>query len=246
MRQHYLDFLNREPDPGGLAYWTNQITSCGSNAACVTNKRVNVSAAFFFEAEFQQSGFFTYRVRKAAFGTRPSYADYVVDRSRIGGGSSAEKDAFTTQFLTLPEFVSSYSALTDTQYVDTLLSNAGIASNTTFRDALIAGLGNATETRASVLRKVADNAEVILKEFNTAFVLAEYFGYLRREPDTAGLSFWLNIVNNQTPSVSPGGMVLRIPDSLESNKTGSAHSADGQPSVERKAPLAAATSSSRA
>ena len=34
VRQHYSDFLNREPDPGGLAYWTNEISQCGSDAAC--------------------------------------------------------------------------------------------------------------------------------------------------------------------------------------------------------------------
>ena len=47
VRQHYIDFLNREPDSAGLAFWTNEITSCGSNQACIENKRVNVSAAFF-------------------------------------------------------------------------------------------------------------------------------------------------------------------------------------------------------
>jgi hypothetical protein len=26
VRQHYLDFLSREPDPTGLAFWTNEIT----------------------------------------------------------------------------------------------------------------------------------------------------------------------------------------------------------------------------
>src|SRR5205085_6583873 len=38
VRQHYLDFLNREPDAAGLAFWTNNITSCGSNAACIELK----------------------------------------------------------------------------------------------------------------------------------------------------------------------------------------------------------------
>ena len=33
VRQHYLDFLGREPDAGGLAFWTGQITACGVNAS---------------------------------------------------------------------------------------------------------------------------------------------------------------------------------------------------------------------
>jgi hypothetical protein len=51
VRQHYLDFLNREPDPAGLAFWTNEITSCGGNAQCIEIKRINVSAAFFLSID---------------------------------------------------------------------------------------------------------------------------------------------------------------------------------------------------
>ena len=51
----YHDFLNREPDPAGLAFWTNEITSCGANPGCVDAKRVNVSAAFFLSIEFQEA-----------------------------------------------------------------------------------------------------------------------------------------------------------------------------------------------
>src|SRR6185503_15686713 len=56
VRQQYRDFLNREPDAAGLAYWSNQITSCGSDLTCRDNKRVIVSAAFFLSIEFQNTG----------------------------------------------------------------------------------------------------------------------------------------------------------------------------------------------
>jgi hypothetical protein len=56
VRQHYRDFLNRESDAAGLAFWTNEITSCGNDAVCRDNKRVNVSAAFFLSIEFQTTG----------------------------------------------------------------------------------------------------------------------------------------------------------------------------------------------
>ncbi len=45
-RQHYLDFLNRQADAPGLAFWTNEITLCGSNQACIDAKRVNLSSLF--------------------------------------------------------------------------------------------------------------------------------------------------------------------------------------------------------
>ncbi|PYS56853.1 MAG: hypothetical protein DMF76_23800, partial [Acidobacteria bacterium] len=66
--QHYLDFLNREPDPSGLAFWTNEINSCGSNAQCIEAKRINVSAAYFLSIEFQQTGYLVERIYKAAYG----------------------------------------------------------------------------------------------------------------------------------------------------------------------------------
>ena len=53
------------------------------------------------------------------------------------------------------------------------------------------GLDSGAETRAGVLRKVAENAEFARREFNRAFVLMQYFGYMRRDPDEAGFSFWL-------------------------------------------------------
>src|SRR5439155_13780481 len=68
-------------------------------------------------------------------------------------------------------------------------------SESAFRDSLIAGLNGATETRATVLRKVAEADELKLREFNKAFVLMEYFGYLRRDPDDSGYNFWLNKLN---------------------------------------------------
>src|SRR5262249_8089674 len=49
IRQHYLDFLNREPDPGGWDYWTGRITQCGTDSRCIHNRRIDVSAAFFIE-----------------------------------------------------------------------------------------------------------------------------------------------------------------------------------------------------
>src|SRR5205085_6043104 len=54
--QHYHDFLNRDPDAPGAAFWTNQITSCGANAACIAAARVTVSASFFLSIEFQETG----------------------------------------------------------------------------------------------------------------------------------------------------------------------------------------------
>ncbi|HEX5709036.1 MAG TPA: TIGR03118 family protein [Pyrinomonadaceae bacterium] len=373
VRQHYRDFLNREPDLAGLAFWANQIDSCGGNNACRERRRISVSGAFFLSGEFQQTGLVAILTHQAAFGRRPLYGEFMLgtqalQRDFVVGEPGAEdqleanKEEFFNDFVTKPEFVQRYPAsLTNEQYVDALLASAGLtpsevrlfvvemtnaqenppanptasgggarpasfgtarlqfnsaqtamtftatvnnidftgsqtpgeandnltvahihagaavtpATNgpvvwgffgtpfndnnpndqvvlpftsgvggeirgkwdapegngttlaaqlsnlregrayvnfhttqfpggevrgnipaaTALRDSLIAGLNGATLTRADVLRRVAEAEELRVREFNAAFVLMEYFGYLRRDPDTAGFNFWLDKLN---------------------------------------------------
>jgi hypothetical protein len=62
-------------------------------------------------------------------------------------------------------------------------------------DVLANALDNQILTRAQVLRVVAEFDELKAAEFNRAFVLMEYFGYLRRDPDEDGFNFWLAKLN---------------------------------------------------
>ena len=376
VRQHYLDFLNREPDAAGLAFWVNEIESCGVDAACREAKRVNVSGAFFLSIEFQKTGVEAYLTHRAAFGpsafsgipvpvfygtferdTQALGKDYVVGQAGADAQLEANTVAFFNEFVTRPQFVDKYpSTLTNDQYVDNLLVSAGLSpsnfivnltnsqevpptnptttggarrpasfgtatfnmntaqtqmtftatvsnidftgsqssdtndnlvaahihagptvapgvngpvvwgffgspfNDTTppdvvnspgpgvggtisgkwdapegngttfaaqlanlkdgrayinfhttqfgggeirgnfpvmqsFRDSLVAGLNAATDTRATVLRKVAEYAFLRDREVNNAFVTMEYFGYLRRDPDVSGFNFWLRKLN---------------------------------------------------
>ena len=79
VRQQYFDFLNREPDAAGLDFWTNQITSCGSDQQCIEIRRINVSAAFFLSIEFQKTGMLAYLTERAATGTLPRYGSFMRD-----------------------------------------------------------------------------------------------------------------------------------------------------------------------
>src|SRR5690242_7245059 len=67
VRQHYLDFLNREPDPAGLDFWTKEITNCGADQVCRGLKRISVSTAFFLSIEYQNTGYLVYRLYKSSF-----------------------------------------------------------------------------------------------------------------------------------------------------------------------------------
>ncbi|MFN2513022.1 MAG: TIGR03118 family protein [Pyrinomonadaceae bacterium] len=378
VRQHYLDFLNREPDTAGLNFWVNQIESCGVDAACREIRRINVSAAFFLSIEFQRTGLAAYLTHRAAFGstvaggpvpvlygtfqrdTQALQKDFVFGAPGADAQLEANTVAFYNDFVTRPEFVAKYpSTLSNAQYVDNLLATAGLSpsnfvvnltnaqenppanpttsggarrpasfgtatfnlnatetaltftatvnnidftgtqtpgdandnltnahihasatvtpttnagvvwgfigtpfndtnptnvvvtpfsagvggtvtgtwdapegNNTTlaaqlanikegrayinyhttqfgggevrghfpamtaFRDSLVAGLNGATETRATILRRVAESAFLNQREFNSAFVFMQYVGYLRRDADTSGFNFWLNKLNS--------------------------------------------------
>jgi len=189
--QHYYDFLSRLPDQSGLDYWTSQITECGSDLLCILNRRIAVSNAFFYEQEFQETGAYVYRIYKVAFGAAPTYGQFMPDRSRVVGGAQLDqsKTDFANGFVERPAFQDIYpNSMTAAQYVYALNVNSWTKAE---RDALVAGLTDSTETRGSVLRKAADNQAFIDREYRASFVLTEYFGYLRRDPDQEGFDFWL-------------------------------------------------------
>jgi len=198
VRQHYIDFLDREPDAAGLAFWTNEITSCGSNTACIRERRVRVSNAFFFEPEYQESAGFVYRLFKASFGGdesyRPAYAEFQSDRGRVVGGPQLEasKATLSGAFVHRPAFIQSYPlSESPQQFVERLNANTENSLSAPEVNALVQGLTEGSETRATVLRKIADNIAFSEREYNRLFVLNLYYGYLRRDPEPGGFDFWL-------------------------------------------------------
>lgn len=239
VRQQYADFLSREPDAAGWDYWTNQITATGSNLAALTVRRREVSNAFFFESEFQQTGAYVYRLNRAAYGNNqpnpnpnsasgtpilpahvPNYASFTADRARVVGGPqlAASQLALAVNFVGRPEFVNRYplSLTTGAQFVDailaTLANDLGV-NLMSQRAALIAqhdGAGGGNAGRGQVLFRLAqagdatnpnpiNNNAFIDAEYNRAFVITQYFGYLRRDGDLGGLNFWLGVLNGAPP-----------------------------------------------
>ncbi|MBV8858201.1 MAG: hypothetical protein JOZ02_14820 [Acidobacteria bacterium] len=246
VRQHYLDFLGREPDAEGLTYWYNDIVrNCPFiPSPCLDVKRVNVSAAFFLSIEFQRTGFYVYRMHKAATGQMPRMDVFFADTrktaenvvvGREGWEAQVEENQrrFSEEFVARAEFKERYpETLTPAQYVDALNNNIshpfrenepGALSNSE-REELIQGLSAGTETRATVLRKMALNPDFTRQEFNNAFVLLEYFGYLRRNPnegpDTTwdGYNYWLAKLNTFGGDYVNAEMVKAFLDSDEYRK----------------------------
>ena len=164
VRQHYVDFLNREPDSAGLAFWTSEITSCGSNQQCIEVKRVNVSAAFFLSIEFQETGYLVYRSYKAAYGNLPgtpvplTLSEFLPDTQDMGKGVvvgvgnwqaqlETNKQAFALDLVSRPRFSARYPTSTSpTTIVDGLFTNAGVTPTTAERNAAINEFAGAQTT----------------------------------------------------------------------------------------------------
>jgi hypothetical protein len=228
VEQHYRDFLERLPDQSGFAYWTERIEGNNTNNpapcasgdnVCLLQRRIGVSAAFFIETEFQDTGGFVYRFYRSSLGRRPSFAEFSTDRSQVVGGASLEtkKQAFASNWVQRTDFLQKYPAnLEGPQFIDALLQNVMQTTGVDLserRAALIADW-NANQNRASVLRLIADDSQFAQAEYNNAFVLMQYFGYLRRKPDQNGYDFWLNILNQQAPN-NYRSMVCSFTTSME-------------------------------
>jgi len=196
---------------------------------CREIRRINVSAAFFLSIEFQQTGYLVERLYKVAYGdavgnsTFPNahqlsvpivrLNEFLPDTQAIGKGviigqPGAEqllennKQALIAEFVQRARFITAFPvSMTPAQFVDKLNLNAGAALSQAERDQLVAELGSGTKNRAQVLRAVAEDSTLFASETNRAFVLAQFFGYLRRNPNDApdsdytGYDFWLGKLN---------------------------------------------------
>jgi IPT/TIG domain-containing protein/uncharacterized protein DUF4214 len=198
--QQYEDFLSRTPDAEGLAYWSEQLRQCGEDAVCIQHRRRAVAAAFFVEQEFQQTGYVVYRIYRAAFGQRPSYAQFLSDRTQLIGGPQlpASTVEFANQFVTRAEFQQTYpETLAAAEFVDKLFDAAGLSLAQSEQQQAIEAMTTNGESRAQILLRVIEIKAFKEREYNPAFVLMQYFGYLRRDPDENGFLFWLDVLNNR-------------------------------------------------
>ncbi len=198
VRQHYIDFLGREPDPAGYQGWQDVLNNCGRTVAPPCD-RIEVSAGFFRSPEFQDRGYLIYRFYSAV-GRIPLYEDFMPDFAKVSGFLSAQqleenKVAFVNEFMARSDFQTKYGALTDpTAYVNALLQTVGLPNHPS-RQTWITGLTNGSMTRGQVLRALVESTEVYNKYYTEAFVIMQYFGYLRRSADIS-YQQWIQTMNS--------------------------------------------------
>jgi hypothetical protein len=148
------------------------------------------------------------RLYQVSYGRLPKYAEFIADAGTTANGVTVGSQgwqeklhenfkSFGEVWVKRPEFARRYAGKSDEEFVAQLFLNGGVTSDEAVRTALVRGLGERTETRASVLWKVISNEGVARHEQDRALVLMHYFGYLHRNPDDPpdndwnGFDFWL-------------------------------------------------------
>lgn len=210
VRQHYLDFLNREPEQAGFDAWMSVLNRCPNRfnfnpaSPSATCDRITVSAAFFNSPEFREKAYLIYRLYRVAFNRRPRYDEMVRDIRSLTAQNASElagkRFAYYTSLVLRPEFRARYDALTDDEYVNALIERyIGMGNippdRRLSRPFLILYLSSALRNRVDILLQVARSLEVEAVEYNGAFVAMQYFGYLRRDAEETGYAAWLNYLN---------------------------------------------------
>jgi hypothetical protein len=205
-------------------------TPCGADTECIQGRRDNTSGAFFLSIEFQETGYLVERMYKVAYGDAQGTStiggtphqlpvpiirrsEFLPDTLQMSNGVVVgqpnwqtvlenNKIAYASDFVSRPRFTNLYPASkTAAEFVDALNANAGNALSPSERNQLVSDLSGGLKTRAQVVRAVAEDPDLSSAEKNKAFVLMQYVGYLRRDPnsgndtDYTGYDFWLTKLN---------------------------------------------------
>lgn len=147
--------------------------------------------------EFPRAAYAVYRYYKVAYGRAPTLEEMMAGAKVVGRGVhvsapgwretlEANKGALTNSMVAGQSFKSLHDARTNAEYVESLYVNIGVRPPSSERDSLIALLNAGAEDRASILRRVAENRRLYRNEYNRAYVLAHFFGYLRNDPNAPG------------------------------------------------------------
>jgi hypothetical protein len=137
------------------------------------------------------------------------------------------KRLFAEDFVKRSRFVTAYpTSMSPAEFVDRLFATAGIPQTDGDYSAALGEFGRSADTvdtgaRARVLQRLAENQFLSRREFNQAFVLMEYFGYLRRDPnsgqdtDFGGYNFWLDKLDRFHGNFQDAEMVKAFLTSIE-------------------------------
>ncbi len=214
INQHYTDLIGREPDQATVAKLTTQLSQCGSRSDCLRARKVDISTTLLLQSELTETGVFLHGLYSVGLGRRPRFADFESDRNAIvnrNGDLESSRIALALQFVQRPEFERKYpETMKATEFVDSVISAINQRTGVDLAaegSALIDLFDGSHAGRAGVLTRAVSHKSVVDAQYNQAFVLSQYFTYLRRDPDESGYTFWVNVLKSKP---------LRDPDAARS------------------------------
>ncbi len=184
--QQYRDFLKREGEAGGIAYWVATINA-GTSRASVTKQ-------FFDSPEFQGAIAPVTRLYFAYFNRIPDKPglDYWLGQYRLGMPLNDISQAFAGS----PEFVGTYGSLNNTEFVTLVYQNVlGRAPDPVGLAYWTGQLDGGLMTRGQVMVGFSESPEYQLTSYNRVFVTMIYYGMLRRVPEQFGFDYWVATLN---------------------------------------------------
>ena len=126
--------------------------------------------------------------------------------------------ALLSEWMNSSEFKQLYDGKSNAEFVDTLLENSGAGLNTRERNVLVENLDAQNHSRQTALLRIVEDKSFYRREYNNAYVLIHFFGYLRRNPDDApdfdlkGFNFWRDRLNSWRDyrTISLAFMIRRV------------------------------------
>ncbi len=191
VRLQYNDFLARQPDAGGLAFWATRIDD-GVDLALLIESMVD-------SPEFSTVVAPMVRLYQAHLGRAPDYDGLVFWSGQLSAGRPLT--SISEHFSRSAEFTSLYGSLTDVEYVELVYQNvlgrgADAGGRAFWVDRLSQGVG-----RGEMMAQFSESPEFVDGTDGLVKATMLYLGLLRRVPDAGGLEFWAGRID--------GGMLYR-------------------------------------
>jgi hypothetical protein len=192
--QQYRDFLGREGDPAGIAYWAAQIDSGAMS-------RGQVIEAFFGSPEFQGAIAPVARLYFAYFLRIPDYGglDFWIGYYRAGNPLEAISDFFAAS----AEFQARYGSLDNAAFVNLVYQNVlGRAPDAGGFAFWKGQLDTGSMTRGQVMLGFSESPEYRQSSESEVYVTMMYIGMLRRAPDPGGFAYWVGYRDAGNPGLA--------------------------------------------
>jgi arabinofuranosyltransferase len=169
VRQQYLAVLDREPDPDGLTYWSDQLRPCPSGSYCFNDGRITIPIVLSDPGEFQETALFAYRLYAISFGAVPAFADFQRDRRWLDQQHIDWRDPYdflpvhrslVASWVRRDSFLAQYpESMAAEDFINRLFDTANLKPYVSERRALSDAL-HAGKSRAEVLSEIVENAEI--------------------------------------------------------------------------------------